>query len=141
MGRWRWLVPGVALLVGSCAGLARDDQGRLQPQTVRGPCEVKKFFLLGFISVDARMAVENTGEACRLTLLNPDLQATLSAALVTTPAGHGQAVAGLITLGRQAEVSYVPAPGYAGPDRFSVTLEPGAVGITVAVTVRPAPPR
>ena len=126
------------LLLASCAGLDRDDQGRLQPQAVRGPCQAKKFFLLGFISVDASLAVEDTGEACTLTLINPALQATLSAALVTTPPGHGQASAALATLGRQATVSYTPAPGYTGPDSFSVTLEPGAVGITFAVAVRPA---
>ena len=49
------------LLLASCAGLDRDDQGRLQPQSVRGPCDAKKFFLLGFISVDASLAVEDTG--------------------------------------------------------------------------------
>ena len=125
------------LLLGACAGLDRDDQGRLQPQTVRGPCTARKFFLLGFISVDASLAVENAGGACTLTILNPALQATLSAALVTTPPAHGTATAGLITLGRQAAIAYTPAPGYTGPDSFSVTLEPGAVGITFAVAVHP----
>ncbi len=128
----------VPLLLGSCAGLDRDDQGRLQPQAVRGPCQARKFFLLGFVSVNASLAVEDTGQACTLTILNPDLQAVLDAALVTTPAAHGQATAELVTLGRQAAISYVPAPGYTGPDRFSVTLEPGAVGISFAVTVQPA---
>ncbi len=136
--RLRPLVLLAPLLLGACAGLDRDDQGRLQPQTVRGPCQAKKFFLLGFLSVNASLAVEDTGEACTLTILNPDLQVVLNAALVTTPAAHGQASAGLITLGRQAAISYVPQPGYTGPDRFSVTLEPNAVGITFAVTVQPA---
>ncbi|MGI4978069.1 MAG: Ig-like domain-containing protein [Janthinobacterium lividum] len=126
------------LLLGACAGLARDDQGRLQPQTVRGPCTAKKFFLLGFISVDASLAVENAGGACTLTILNPALQVVLNAALVTTPPAHGIATAALITLGRQAAVSYTPQPGYTGPDSFSVTLEPDAIGITFAVTVQPA---
>ena len=35
-------------------------------------------------------------------------------------------------------VSYAPAPGYAGPDRFDVTLQPDAIGITVNVAVMPA---
>lgn len=129
------------LLLGACAGLARDDQGRLQPQTVRGPCDAKKFFLLGFLSVDASLAVEDTGQACTLTtltILNADLQAVLNAALVTTPPAHGHATAELVTLGRQAAISYTPQPGYTGPDSFSVTLEPNAIGITFAVTVQPA---
>ena len=126
------------LLLGACAGLDRNDQGRLQPQTVRGPCNAKKFFLLGFLSVDASLAVEDTGQACTLTLFNPDLQATLNAVLVTTPPAHGHATAELVTLGRQAAISYTPQPGYTGPDTFSITIEPNAVGITFAVTVQPA---
>ena len=126
------------LLLGACAGLDRNDQGRLQPQTVRGPCNAKKFFLLGFLSVDASLAVEDAGQACTLTLFNPDLQATLNAALVTTPPAHGHATAELVTLGRQAAISYTPQPGYTGPDTFSITIEPNAVGITFAVTVQPA---
>ena len=126
------------LLLGSCAGLDRNDQGRLQPQTVRGPCQAKKFFLLGFISVNASLSVEDAGQACTLTIFNPDLQATLNAALVTTPPTHGHATAELITLGRQAAISYTPQPGYTGPDSFSVTIEPNAIGITFAVTVAPS---
>lgn len=136
-GRKRALVL-LPLLLASCAGLDRDDQGRLQPQTVRGPCQAKKFFLLGFISVDASLAVEDAAQACTLTILNPALQIVLNAALVTTPPAHGRATAELITLGRQAAISYTPQPGYTGPDSFSVTLEPNAVGITFAVTVQPA---
>ncbi len=59
----------------------------------------------------------------------------INAALLTGPAQHGRAEAQVINGARQVAVSYTPAPGYAGPDEFSVTLEPGATGITVAVTV------
>ena len=123
----------------SCAGLARNDQGALQPQTVTGPCQVKKFFLLSLTSVDVEMTVGNTGQACTFTLLNPALQIALNAALVTGRPEHGRATATLISGRRQAEVSYVPQPGYAGPDSFSVTLQPNAVGMTIAVTVQPSP--
>lgn len=124
----------------SCAGLARNDQGVLQPQTVSGPCQVKKFFLLGLRSVPTEMTIGNTGQACTLTLLNPALQIALNAALVTGQPAHGRATAALISGRRQAEVSYVPQPGYAGPDSFSITLQPNAVGVTFAITVQPSAP-
>ncbi len=125
----------------SCAGLARNDQGPLQPQTVRGPCQVKKFFILSQTSTHTEMTVGNAGQACDLTLFNPDLQVTLNAALVNSQPVHGRAAATLITAGRQAAVSYAPQPGYTGPDRFSVTFEPNDIGVTFSVTVQPnAPP-
>lgn len=123
------------LAVASCAGLDRNDQGRLQPQTVSGPCQVKKFFLLAFRAVRTDIAVGNTGQACRFTLLDANLQATPTAILVMKPPAHGRATAALITGGRQAAISYVPEPGYAGPDQFTVTMEPDAFGMVFSVTV------
>ncbi len=105
-----------------------------------GPCQVRKFFILSQTSVDAEMTVGNTGLACSLILFNPDLQIVNNAALVNSQPAHGRATAALITAGRQAEVSYAPQPGYAGPDRFSVTFEPNARGVTFAVTVQPSAP-
>lgn len=137
MGCLALLLP---LWCASCAGLARNDQGVLQPQTVRGPCQVKKFFLLGLRSAPTEMTVGNTGQACTFTLLNPALQIALNAALVTNRPEHGRATATLITGRRQAEISYAPLPGYAGPDSFSITLQPNAVGVTVNVTVQPSTP-
>lgn len=128
------------LLSASCADLARNDQGNLQPQTVRGPCQVKKFFILGTTSVRTEMMVGNVGQACVFTIFNADLQIALNAALVTGQPRHGRATAELITAGRQAAVSYTPQPGYTGPDQFSITLEPNALGVTVAVTVQPSAP-
>lgn len=130
----------VPLFSASCADLARNDQGQLQPQTVRGPCQVKKFFILSFTSVRTEMTVGNVGQACSFTIFDPNLQIVLTAALVTQQPAHGRAAAELITAGRQAAVSYIPEPGYTGPDRFSVTLEPNAIGMTMAVTVQPSPP-
>ena len=124
------------LCCASCAGLAANDQGVLQPQAVSGPCQVKKFFILRLTSVHADMTVGNAGQACSLTLFNPDLQIVLNAALVTSQPTHGRATAELITAGRQAAVSYAPQPGYTGTDSFSVTFEPNAIGITFSVTVQ-----
>lgn len=129
-----------SLLASSCAGLDRNDQGRLQPQTVSGPCQVKKFFIMAFTSVRADMTVGNAGQACGFTLFDLNEQRVLTAAFVTGQPAHGRATVGLITANRQAAVSYTPDPGYVGSDRFSITLEPNAVGVTVAVTVQPTPP-
>ncbi len=130
----------VPLLCASCAGLARNDQGTLQPQTVRGPCDVKKFFVLSQTSVHTDMTIGNAGQPCTFTMFNPDLQLTLAAALVTSQAAHGHASAVLTNYDRQAIISYAPQPGYNGPDSFSITLEPNDLGVTVAVRVQPAPP-
>lgn len=133
---FRALAIALPLTAASCAGLDRDGQGALQPQTVRGPCQVKKFFLLGLTTVPTGMMVDNTGEACTFTVLNPNLQAFPSASLVTDPPAHGRATAGLTNGGRSPIVSYTPQPGYSGTDRFTVTIETNAHSIAVAVTVR-----
>lgn len=128
------LLPVVA---GSCAQLpAGNAGGPLQPQGVTGPCQVKPFFLLGLRSVPAELTIRNTGEACTFTLINYAFQKYLNAALVTMPASNGRATAELVSGNFQALVTYVPRPGYTGTDRFSVTLEPNATGVTVNVTVQ-----
>lgn len=127
------LVP--LLLLSSCAAMEANTQGPTQPQSIAGPCTVKRFFLLGFRSVPTEMTVAGTGQACTFTLINPALNQVVDAALLTGVPRHGVATAELIGGARQVAVSYTPQPGYAGPDRFDVTLEPGAVGITVHVTV------
>lgn len=124
------------LLMAACAGLDRNDQGPLQPQTVDGPCQVKKFYILPLTAVHTDMTVGSTGQACRMTIFNPALQVVLTAALVTTQPMHGRATTSLVTLGRQAEIAYTPQPGYAGPDQFTVTLEPHDLAVSVAVTVQ-----
>lgn len=119
----------------SCAAFLDNNQGPLQPQTVSGPCEVKKFFFLSLRSVPAEMTIRNTGEACTITLVNPALNTVINAALLTGVPENGRAAAGLTPGSRQAVVSYMPLPGYTGPDKFDVTLQPNAVGITFSVTV------
>ena len=122
-------------LLASCAAMQNNTQGPLQPQTVSGPCQVKPFFLLGLRSVPAEMTIANTGQACTMLLINPALNVVVNAALLTAPAQHGQAQSAVTSGARQAFISYIPAPGYVGPDQFRVTLEPNAVGITMNVTV------
>ena len=51
-----------------------------------------------------------------------------------------RATAELTLLGRQASASYMPEPGYTGPDHFTVTIEPRDLAISVAVTVQPTSP-
>jgi hypothetical protein len=126
----------LAPLLASCAAMEANTQGPLQPQSVAGPCQVQRFFLLGARSVPTQMTVTNTGQACTFTLINPALNVVVSAALLSGAPTHGRAEAGLISGARQAAVSYTPAPGYVGPDKFDITLEPGAVGVTVNVTVQ-----
>ena len=136
----RSLVLLAPLFAASCADLTRNDRGKLQPQTVRGPCQVKKFFILSQTAVHTDITVKNVGQACIFTIFNADLQIVLNAALVTEQPAHGRATAALITAGRQAEVSYTPLPGYAGPDKFSITLEPNDLAVALAVTVQPPEP-
>ena len=95
-----------ALPLASCAGLDRVDRGNLQPQTVEGPCHVKKFFIVGLSTTPTTMQVTNTGEPCRVTILNADLQIVLDGALITTRPSHGQVAAGLIEGGRSAAIRF-----------------------------------
>ena len=129
----RRLCLALPLATASCAGLDRVDQGTLQPQTVSGPCQVKKFFLVNFTAVPTDLTATAGGPACSFTLINPDLQIFNTAALVTEQPSHGQATAGLLRGGVQAGVSYTPAPGYTGKDSFTVTLEPSDRAIRLTV--------
>ena len=130
-----WTTAALLCLAG-CAALNADSPGRLQPQAVSGPCEVKKFFLLSQTAVHTDMTVASAGQACTFTVLNPNLQAFPTAVLVTEPALHGHVTAGLTNGGRSPVVSYVAQPGYRGSDRFTVTIEPNDHAVAVAVTVQ-----
>jgi hypothetical protein len=122
-----------SLVLTSCAGTT--STGPLQPQAVNGACQVKPFFLVALSATPVSMTVDGSGQECSFTVINPDLQAIQSAALVTEPAAHGLADAGLINGHASAAISYRPAPGYTGPDLFTVTIEPGDKTLTVAVNV------
>jgi hypothetical protein len=117
------------LFLAGCLGLAGCNStpgaGPLQPQTVQGPCQIKPFFLVGYSASPVQMSVNASGQACTFTLINPNLQAIQSDALITRQPSHGRAQAGLTNGGASAIVSYTPAPGYVGPDAFTATIEPG----------------
>ncbi len=124
------------------AGLCLAAAGPTQPQSVSGPCHVKDFFIVSLGTSDTEMTIDNDGQACRLTLFNPDLQAFQTAALITSQPSHGQATARLTDANFMAEITYTPQPGYAGDDRFAATIEPNDKAVIVSVTVRPGmPPR
>ena len=133
----RAAVIALAMATSGCAGLDRADQGPLQPQTVEGPCQVKKFFLLRNTAVHTEMMVNRGGGTCAFTVINPDLQVFPSASLVTEPPAHGRATAGLTNGGRSPLITYTPQPGYVGSDRFTVTIEPNDHAIAVAVMTGP----
>ena len=138
MARYRTLLAvALPLLAAACGDLSRNDQGRLQPQTVSGPCDVKKFFLVTLTTIHTEMTVAPSAGACSMTLVNPDLQIFNTAALVTTPPSHGQATAGLLTGATQVGVTYTPQPGFTGTDSFAITIEPADRGVTFAVRVAP----
>ena len=139
MHRLIWIGTRFALplALAGCAGLSANDPNLfLQPQTVSGPCTVKKFFLLSQTAVHTDMAVNGGGQACTFTVINPNLQAFPTASLITAQPAHGRAETGLGNGGRSPVVAYTPQPGYHGPDRFTVTIEPDDHAVAVAVTVR-----
>ena len=135
MGRAAALTAAFAMA--GCGDLSRSDRGTLQPQTVAGACQVKKFFIVSFQAQSTDMTVSNAGQGCTFTIFNPDLQIVTNAALVTSPASHGQALAGLLDGARQVSVSYRPQSGYVGQDQFSITLEPDDRAVRVHVVVQP----
>ena len=137
LARAGWLAVLLPFALAACAGLDRSDRGTLQPQTVSGPCQVKKFFLVAYTAIPTDMTARG-GQACSLTLINPDLQIINTAALITSSAAHGQAAAGLLSGTTQAGVSYTPQPGYAGPDSFTLTIEPSDRAVRFNVMVQPA---
>jgi hypothetical protein len=134
IGRLTVLLP---LVCAGCIGPG-SSSGPLQPQSVSGPCEVKKFYVLRMTRVYTDMTIDSTAQACRFTLFNPDLQLVELAALITEPPIHGRAQSGVINGDRMAAISYTPTPGYVGSDRFTTTIEPGDKTVTVNVTVRSA---
>ncbi len=135
--RHRCIAILLPLALGSCAGLGPVDQGALQPQTVTGPCQVQKFYLVNFRATPTEMTVANTGQACSITLINPILQVFTTAALITEQPSHGQATSAVLAGGFQGGATYTPQPGYVGPDRFTLTMEPNDRAIAVHVQVQP----
>jgi hypothetical protein len=127
--------PLILSLIALAACANNSSTGPLQPQAISGACQVKPFFLVALSATPVGMHVNDAGQACSFSVINPDLQVIQSAALVTLPAAHGHADAGLVSGGASAVISYRPAPGYSGPDRFTVTIEPADKTLVVSVDV------
>ncbi len=121
-----------------CAALLLRAAGPTQPQSTEGACQVIHFFLVALGTSNTDMTIDASGKSCTFTVINPDLQAIQTAALITRQPEHGRAEAGLVDGNRSAAIRYTPAPGYTGPDRFSAIVEPAGKSILVAVTVGPA---
>lgn len=82
----------------------------------------------------AALRVANDGGWCGITLAGPE-HGPWAAGLLTQPALHGTVF--VHTVGSYTRVDYTPNRGYAGPDRFAVTLLPGKPVLSVKVTVVP----
>jgi hypothetical protein len=90
------------------------------------------------------MKVENNGQECSISMFNADLGAAQDGALVSTRPAHGHVITELLGGERgTTKLVYTPDAGYAGPDSFDITFEPGArdVVFRVAVTAPGLPAR
>jgi hypothetical protein len=83
---------------------------------------------------DASIAMGNDGGWCSIAYQAqmPNGAPTVADASVTRPPGHGEAMVG--TLNGLLRIAYRPAPGFTGPDAFTVSLH-GPLPYTVPVRV------
>ncbi|MBV8576997.1 MAG: hypothetical protein JOZ58_18410 [Acetobacteraceae bacterium] len=84
------------------------------------------------------VTVVNDGGWCAISVGLPpapnDVYPTpYKAGLLTSRPAHGKVY--IHTVGDATRIDYTPAPGYAGPDSFAVTLIPGDAVLRVAATV------
>ena len=136
MRMFRGLFLFVPLSAVSCANLGPNPN--VQPQAVNGPCTVKPFFVVRLSETPTQMTTQNTGQACVVTMFNPDLGAVQDAAFVSQRPAHGQAWTQIYGGDRgTVVVFYKPAAAYVGPDTFDITFEPEARDVLFHVTVQP----
>jgi hypothetical protein len=126
----------IPLVCAACTNPGGATQGTAQPQSISGPCTVERFFIEPYSTSNTHMVVNGTAQTCRFTLFNPDLQLVQNAALLTENPTHGRAEVAVANGDRSVAISYTPAPGYIGPDRFTATIEPGDKTVRVSVTAR-----
>ena len=79
------------------------------------------------------MSVGNDGGWCALTLSTSGRP--YAAGLLTARPAHGRVY--IHTVGSTTRIDYTPAAQYAGPDSFTVKMEPGDAVARVAVSVSP----
>ena len=91
-----------------------------------------------YLPPDGRIAMTNDGGWCTIAFTHNWRGGTLelvSPLSVRVPPAHGQAMVG--TIGTTMRIAYRPAPGYVGPDRFTVFMAgPEPWNIPVQVNVR-----
>jgi hypothetical protein len=84
------------------------------------------------------MTVGNDGGWCAISVMQPASSkesgpTPYKAGLLTSRPAHGKVY--VHTVGDATRIDYRPAPGYAGPDSFAVTLVPGNAVLRADVTV------
>jgi hypothetical protein len=105
---------------------AVDQQGAAKT------CKVSDVAAAPGKQVPVEMAVGNDGGWCALSLSAPD-HSPYGAGLLTDRAAHGTVY--IHTVGDDTRIDYTPDHGYAGTDKFTVTLLPGEVALAFSVTV------
>jgi hypothetical protein len=138
---FRLLVCGIAVLAESCAPnppprpptrqYAVDQKGAAKS------CTVPKVTPEDGKETPVPITVGNDGGRCAISVARPGSKewepAPYKTGLLTGRPSHGKAY--IHTVGDATRIDYTPAPGYAGPDSFAVTLLPGAAVLRVEVTV------
>ena len=91
-----------------------------------------------YLPPDGRIAMANDGGWCTIAFTHNWRGGTLelvSPLSVRVPPAHGEAMVG--SVGTTMRIAYRPAPGYVGPDRFSVHMagpDPWNIPVRVVVT-------
>lgn len=101
-------------------------------------CTVPKVTPAGGKETPVPMTVGNDGGWCAISLTEPASPKDAGpnpykAGLLTSRPAHGKVY--VHTVGDATRIDYRPAPGYAGPDSFAVTLVPGDATLRADVTV------
>lgn len=132
----RWCVPALPLLLLACAHrpAARVSGAPVfYADTAGGArvCKVSRPHLKNGRQVSATMQMRNDGGWCAISVaLNGKPYA---AGLLIDRAAHGAVF--IHPVGDATRIDYTPAPGYVGPDQFTVRLIPGSPELRVSVTV------
>ena len=83
------------------------------------------------------MQVGNSGGWCAISVSQPGSKESgpvpYKSGLLTGRPSHGKVY--IHTVGDATRIDYTPAPDYAGPDNFTVSLIPGSAVLRVDVTV------
>ena len=130
-------------LLAGCAGPPKPQASgpapRLYAIDLQGAaklCKVTQVKPQAGKTVAATMTIGNDGGWCAIAVHQTEAGAPepYAAGLLTARAAHGRVY--IHTVGADTRIDYTPVAGYAGPDRFSVSLLPESAAIQVSVTVQ-----